>query len=560
MLKTVPTLSTFLLEWPIRESAIVANEENGLFSVELEKWNLAVEAYDRGEFDLALDIFMTIADSAKYHFNIGLIFSNKGNHVEAIKAYTQAINLDQYFAVAYFQKGVSDMILKNNAQALEDFNDALLYLRGNDCIDYFQLGINYKLYACEILYNRALCYFCLSDETSAIKDLKDAVKLKSKDRHKWISKALESSGVDCPLYCVPKGILYRPPADKLKGTAKIDYLGNSKVINAVDGTDPSKTYKSNFENNANKQESGLGRSVSTRKKFNDNGSQGNISRNNSGTNHPVKNHHNEDSYKDSSSNHHNRIPETANSEAQQSKDNSDQSYKNSNSSRQNAREPSPNSIASENKLQNQNIAYNVNQGQMQNQHQIQISPQVPSVAVANPATGSIASTTQPTPFPQPVLTPVPTSSSQLGMQFQRNMVPSPGIDDSVSNSGAPLSTPLGGGIGIRSATISVPGKMKAKFHFSNEIYNLLVPSSIDFSSLYKKIISKLANSSQEISAMIAQGRPLNGVIKIRYLDEDNELVLMTDDDDFELAKGYAGGDMSSSHANVVPRIELWCSL
>ncbi|KAJ1915391.1 hypothetical protein IWQ60_008445 [Tieghemiomyces parasiticus] len=47
-------------------------------------------------------------------------------------------------------------------------------------------------------------------------------------------------------------------------------------------------------------------------------------------------------------------------------------------------------------------------------------------------------------------------------------------------------------------------------------------------------------------------------VRIKYRDEDDELVLMTDQEDFEMAKGYMGGDMSCPETNVVERLELWC--
>ncbi|CAG8711549.1 4822_t:CDS:2, partial [Racocetra persica] len=50
---------------------------------ELEQWGAAVKAYDEQDFDLALDTFETIADSAKFHFNMGLIYATLGEHEEA---------------------------------------------------------------------------------------------------------------------------------------------------------------------------------------------------------------------------------------------------------------------------------------------------------------------------------------------------------------------------------------------------------------------------------------------------------------------------------------------
>ncbi|KAJ2160978.1 hypothetical protein GGF46_001837 [Coemansia sp. RSA 552] len=204
---------------------------------ELEQWHQAVEFFDEQDYTRSLGIFRTIADSAKIHFNIGLILSRKLDHAGAIESYGKALELDQYLVVAYFQRGVARMVQQNNAEALDDFNNALKYLRDNEFIDYTQIGLDYKVYTCEVMYNRALCFFCLRQEKDAQADLADASTRIVEDRHSLIKKAIVSNGMDCPLFCVPKGIIYRPSASKLKSTKKIDFLGSAKVIASADGKD-----------------------------------------------------------------------------------------------------------------------------------------------------------------------------------------------------------------------------------------------------------------------------------------------------------------------------------
>jgi tetratricopeptide (TPR) repeat protein len=43
-----------------------------------------------------------------------------------VKCFDEAEKLDRYFAVSYFQHGVSNFLLGNFEEALENFNDALL--------------------------------------------------------------------------------------------------------------------------------------------------------------------------------------------------------------------------------------------------------------------------------------------------------------------------------------------------------------------------------------------------------------------------------------------------
>ncbi|KAI7541989.1 hypothetical protein KC343_g16570, partial [Hortaea werneckii] len=128
---------------------------------EIETWVAALAAYDNNEFENALRCFEQIADTSKILFNAGVIHATLGEHAQAVECYQRAVQLDQYLAVAYFQQGVSNFLMGDFEEALANFNDTLLYLRGNNNIDYDQLGLKFKLYSCEVLFNRGLCYIYL---------------------------------------------------------------------------------------------------------------------------------------------------------------------------------------------------------------------------------------------------------------------------------------------------------------------------------------------------------------------------------------------------------------
>ena len=49
-------------------------------------------------------------------------------------------------------------------------------LRGNKFIDYSQLGMKHKLYACEVLFNRALCHHKISNHDKFLEDIEQAIK------------------------------------------------------------------------------------------------------------------------------------------------------------------------------------------------------------------------------------------------------------------------------------------------------------------------------------------------------------------------------------------------
>lgn len=204
---------------------------------ELLTWNEACAAYDAEDFDKALSMFDQIADSAKIYFNIGTVLATLQEHESAIKAFIDAVKADQYFAVAYFQKGVSNFLLGDFEAAVEDFNDTLQYLRGNLLIDYKQLGLDYKLFSCEVLYNRGLCYLFMGEDEAGTADLYDAQKEKQSADHDVIDQAIEEGIDGLSVFSLPPGLLFRPASAKVKNANKVDYLGSSKLIAAVERTD-----------------------------------------------------------------------------------------------------------------------------------------------------------------------------------------------------------------------------------------------------------------------------------------------------------------------------------
>jgi tetratricopeptide (TPR) repeat protein len=117
---------------------------------ELETWAAALKAYDEEDFEKSLELFNVrvgphhtahvahlpqgIADSSKILTNMGLIYATLGEHEAAVESFNAATSLDQYLAVGYFQCGVSNFLLARYELALKDFEEALLYLRGNQAM------------------------------------------------------------------------------------------------------------------------------------------------------------------------------------------------------------------------------------------------------------------------------------------------------------------------------------------------------------------------------------------------------------------------------------------
>ncbi|KAI8584100.1 hypothetical protein K450DRAFT_218145 [Umbelopsis ramanniana AG] len=183
---------------------------------ELEQWLRACEAYDREDYDQALKLFIGLADTAKMHFNIGLVLATIDDYPRALAAYSKAIELDQYFAVAYFQRGVSAFIIGDMDLACAAFDEAYTVMRGNNIINYGQLGLAFHLYACEVLFNRGICKLYNNQVESGLKDLEMANAMKLNNEHDIIEKALKDEGKGYSIFSIPSKVLYRPPKSRLE--------------------------------------------------------------------------------------------------------------------------------------------------------------------------------------------------------------------------------------------------------------------------------------------------------------------------------------------------------
>lgn len=117
-------------------------------------------------------------------------FDEYSNVERQVECYQRAVVLDRYLAVAYFQQGVSNFLLGDFEEALANFNDTLLYLRGNTSIDYDQLGLKFRLFSCEVLFNRGLCYMYLQQIEPGMQDLEYAAKEKVTVDHDVIDDAI----------------------------------------------------------------------------------------------------------------------------------------------------------------------------------------------------------------------------------------------------------------------------------------------------------------------------------------------------------------------------------
>ncbi len=139
-----------------------------------------------------------------------------------MECYQRAVKLDRYLAVAYFQQGVSNFLVGDFEEALANFNDTLLYLRGNTFIDYEQLGLKFKLFSCEVLFNRGLCYIYLQQMDAGMADLGFAVKEKVTPDHDVIDEAIQENAEVGPRKSI-LSLSWHMGADCLRATLFFQY-------------------------------------------------------------------------------------------------------------------------------------------------------------------------------------------------------------------------------------------------------------------------------------------------------------------------------------------------
>ncbi|KAJ6558446.1 NADPH oxidase regulator NoxR [Mycena vulgaris] len=204
---------------------------------ELETWAAALKAYDEEDFEKALDLFARIADSSKILTNMGLIYATLGEHEAAVERFIEATGLDSYLAVAYFQCGVSNFLLARYELAYKDFEEALLYLRGNQAINYEQLGLKFRLFSAEVLFNQGLSLIYLGRMEEGLADMEEAKRVKATDEHNVIDDAIQDRGEGYTVFSIPVGVLYRPSEKKLNNAKTKDYMGKAKLIAASDSRD-----------------------------------------------------------------------------------------------------------------------------------------------------------------------------------------------------------------------------------------------------------------------------------------------------------------------------------
>lgn len=145
-------------------------------------------------------------------------------------------------------------------------------------------------------------------------------------------------------------------------------------------------------------------------------------------------------------------------------------------------------------------------------------------------------------FPQQPIYPRQNSVGSTGGNLR--------VDANAANS-RNVSPALGTGQGMNSPDMPLPTQLKVRVNCNNGNYvTLVVAFNITYQSLIDRIDAKLARF---MNSSIG-----NGALKLRYRDEDGDLVTIQSDDDIQIAFMEWREGVRNMYSGGVGEIELFC--
>ncbi|KAM4745092.1 NADPH oxidase activator 1 [Anableps anableps] len=202
----------------------------------LRLWNESVLAVDAKDWETALAKLKEIPEpTSRTHFNTASAHLALGQLDMALRSLDFTIAKDERLAVAFFQRAAVMMQIDRLEEALSDCIWAQKHMRENVVIDYRQLGLRYKLYSWQVLYNAAAVYCRMGEWEQAMDILLSATPDRGQGRGGNIEVALnsiEKREVLNPLL-VPEGLVFRPRKQEIEQLQQRDFLGKAKVISSM---------------------------------------------------------------------------------------------------------------------------------------------------------------------------------------------------------------------------------------------------------------------------------------------------------------------------------------
>lgn len=206
-----------------------------LYTELLRLWDESVQAVDAKDWRRALDKLEQITEpTSRTFFNTASAHLALGQLDPAMKALDFSISKDERLAVGFFQRAAVMMQINRLEEALSDCVWAQKHMRGNVVIDYKQLGLRFKLYSWQVLYNAAAVY-CRMGQWEQARDVLLSASQEKGGRGTNIEVALNSivnKDVLAPLL-VPEGVVFRPRKQDVEQLQQRDFLGKPKVISSM---------------------------------------------------------------------------------------------------------------------------------------------------------------------------------------------------------------------------------------------------------------------------------------------------------------------------------------
>ena len=142
--------------------------------------------------------------SANLYVKEGIKKGKYGNYKEAVNAFSQAVLIDEFHSIAYYNRGFARMNLKDYEGAISDYDKAI-EINPEYAIAYFNRGVT-KYYLdgfvgavsdytksiqinvddADAFLNRGLIYFEIGNDKFACQDLKKAASLGNQFSASWL--------------------------------------------------------------------------------------------------------------------------------------------------------------------------------------------------------------------------------------------------------------------------------------------------------------------------------------------------------------------------------------
>ncbi|XP_037633518.1 NADPH oxidase activator 1-like isoform X1 [Sebastes umbrosus] len=207
-----------------------------LYTELLRLWDESVQAVDAKDWQGALSKLEQISEpTSRTLFNTATVHLVLGQLDLALTALDLTIAKDERLAVGFFQRAAVMLQIGSLEEALSDCIWAQKHMRGNMVIDYRQLGLRFKLYSWQVLYNAAAAYCRMGQWEQAREVLLSASQERGAGRGGNIEAAMESvlrEEVLAPLL-VPKEVVFRPRKQDVEQLQQRDFLGKAKVISSM---------------------------------------------------------------------------------------------------------------------------------------------------------------------------------------------------------------------------------------------------------------------------------------------------------------------------------------